>query len=64
MDMARLVFELSSTEATLAFDSTLAEVALTLGSESTGPELALDWALAATDGSLSGDRLVNTDGLL
>jgi hypothetical protein len=58
------MFELSSTEGTLAFDSTLAEVALTFGSESTGPELAFGWALAATDGSLSGDRLVNTDGLL
>ena len=64
MNMARLVFALSLTEATLAFDSTLAEVALTFGSESTGVRLALDWALAATDVSLTGDRLLNIDGLL
>jgi hypothetical protein len=56
MNMARLLFALSSTEATLAFDSTLAEVALTFGSESTGVRLAFDWALAATDESLTGDR--------
>jgi hypothetical protein len=31
-------------------------VALTFGSESTEVRLAFDWALAATDESLTGDR--------